>query len=317
MFDMVKRLFKRPSFLIGLLFLVGLLLASLLYSWLFDSHIPVPGLLKDEKGEVLPAPYSPSDYFPFGTDNFGRNLFFVILVGAKYTIGLTIIITILRIIPSVLFGLFNYFYMGKALRFVKNILDAFNYFPVALLAFLLLNWVMLWGPMMNFEDDFSISIKDSLYIYIGVLVIIGIPPLILIMTNEIEKIMGYEFIESARVLGASKWHFTWKHIKPFLLPQLVVIFLREFISVLILIAHLGLLTIFIGGRTSREDLFGRGVYMSTTNEWAGLIGSWWNFLMTTYPWITIIPVVFITLTILAAKMMLSGVMKEVSKDSRI
>ena len=313
---MALRLIKRPSFLIGFLFLAGMLFASLVYSWVFNDYIPNPDLIKDKTGQMIAPPYSPTEYSPFGTDNFGRNLLYVIVVGAKYTIGLTIIITALRIIPSLLFALFNYFYLGKALRLVKNVLDAFNYFPVTLLAFLLLNWLIIWGPMMDFEGNFPFSNTESMYIYIALLVLIGIPSLTLLLTNEIEKIMGYEFIESARVLGASKRHFIWKHIKPFLLPQLIIVFLREFITVLLLVAHLGLLDIFIGGRTAREDLFGNKEYLSATNEWAGLIGTSWNFLMTAHPWITIIPVLFITLTILAAKMMLSGLMKEVSSDKR-
>ena len=199
---------------------------------------------------------------------------------------------------------------------VKNGLDAFNYFPVTLLAYLLLKGIFIWQQRFNFAGDVSYSVADTVYLYIAVLVLIGIPPLALLLTNEIEKIMNYEFIDSARVLGASKKHFIWKHVKPFLLPQVMIVFLREFISVLLLVAHLGLLEIFIGGGVRREDLFGNKEFLSSTNEWAGLLGTSWNFVMTAHPWIAVIPVLFITLTILAAKMILAGLMKEVSSDNR-
>ena len=71
-------------------------------------------------------------------------------------------------------------------------------------------------------------------------------------------------------------------------------------------APLKLLGLFIGGYMFREDLFGKMHRISTSNEWAGLLGMWWNFLWTSYPWISFIPILFLTLLVLSAKAMMEG-----------
>jgi hypothetical protein len=43
------------------------------------------------------------------------------------------------------------------------------------------------------------------------------------------------------------------HIKPFLVPQFAVIFLKDFIQTLILMSHLAVLGISLGGSIDRED----------------------------------------------------------------
>ncbi|MCP3740502.1 ABC transporter permease subunit [Rossellomorea sp. BNER] len=272
-------------------------------------------MLRYENGKYMKPPYSPLEYPPLGTDNFNRNVLLVIMVGAKYTIGAAIIISALRVFPSVLIGLFLYFYMGKLRKIINTVIDATNYFPQTLLAFLLMIWVMKEGPLVS-PDTYSYSFEDRIVIYILILAFISIPSLSQLFSNEVKKIMSYEFIDSARVLGATKRDFVLKHIKPFIIPQIFLVFIREFIAVMLLISHLGVLGIFIGGATLSSDVFNRPVFVSLSNEWSGLLGSWWEFLWTTYPWIPFIPVVFFTLTILSAKLMLNGIIGELDHDRK-
>jgi peptide/nickel transport system permease protein len=135
-----------------------------------------------------------------------------------------------------------------------------------------------------------------------VLITFAIPTLTVLISSEINKILNYEFIESARTLGGSRYHLLMKHIKPYLLPQLFIIYFREFIQVMLLLAHLGVIGIYLGGGTSETDLFSKTKILSASNEWSGLIGTWWSFIWTTYPWIAFIPVLFFTFTISAGKL---------------
>ncbi|WP_187444890.1 hypothetical protein [Rossellomorea vietnamensis] len=127
--------------------------------------------------------------------------------------------------------------------------------------------------------------------------------------------MKKEFIDGARVLGAREFHFIKNHLRPFIVPQVYLVLIREFIATMLLISHLGMLEIFIGGFRIAEDLFNKQTFLSLSHEWSGSLGTWWQFLWTTYPWIAFIPVVFFTLTILAGKMMLVGLSKELEKSS--
>lgn len=313
---MIKRLIRNPQFLTGFIFLFGLFTASLVYYWISGDVVPKIGLLKGEDGEYLRPPYSPLEFPPLGTDNFGHDVFLLMLTGAKYTIGAALLIAFLRVVPSVLIGLAIHFYFYKMKKIFASIVDAFNYFPTTLLAFLLMQWVMMYGPLMN-PETFDYSFSDKLFIYITILVGISMPSVSLLFSNEIETIMKKQFIESAKVLGALKRHFILFHIRPYLVPQIYIVFLREFISVMILISHLGVLGIFMGGFEIETDVFDNNKMLSLSHEWSGSLGAWWEFLWTTYPWIAFIPVLFFTLTVLAAKMMLLGLTKALEEAEEI
>ncbi|MCC5800939.1 ABC transporter permease subunit [Rossellomorea vietnamensis] len=315
---MLKKLMKNPAFLTGFLFLFGMFAVSLIYYVGWGNEVPKLDLLKNEKGDFLSPPYSPLEYPPLGTDNFNRNVLFLIIVGAKYTIGAALVIMLCRVLPSVVLGLVVHFYFKPFRKIIDNIVDAANYFPPTLLSFLLLNWMLLEGPLYN-PDHFAYDFSDKTIFYLVILIVISIPSLTLLFSNEYDKIMKEEFIDSSKVLGATKRHYILNHIRPFILPQILLVSIREFIIIMLLIAHLGVLKIFVGGAVIDEDLFQNPVLVSLSYEWSGLLGGWWQYLWTTYPWISFIPVVFFTLTILSAKLMLIGatrVLESVGQDKR-
>jgi peptide/nickel transport system permease protein len=64
------------------------------------------------------------------------------LIGAKYTIAAALIVTFLRVFPSIWIGLFIHFFLQKLERPIKSIADALNYFPMTLFAFFLLNVIL-------------------------------------------------------------------------------------------------------------------------------------------------------------------------------
>lgn len=312
--DLIKRLFKRKMFLGGFGVIVGLFTASLLYFFWTGDRIPVTPLLFNESGKPLHAPYSGTLYPPLGTDEFGRDIAIVMLVGAKYTIGAAFLITVLRVAPALLIGVFLQFFAKRLKRPLKSIADSIHYFPVTLLAFLLLNWVSLEGVLMQQEVPSS---GIQIFLYTLVLSVIFIPLNSVLIANEVELIYRKEFIECSKTLGAGKWRILTKHIRPFLVPRLFIIFIREFIQTLILMAHLGILRIFIGGTVFKTNLFDMSKAVSPTSEWAGTLGLWWDFLWTSYPWIAFIPILLLTGLVLAAKAMMDSLEDALASEERM
>jgi len=310
----VDIVFRSKLFLFGFSIISILLLASILYSLVFHDQIPIAPILYDSSGKQIPAPYSWSVYPPLGVDNFGRNIALVMLVGVKYTILAGIVITMLRVIPSIFFGFIIHFYLHKIERPIKYIADSINYFPTTLLVFLLLGW--LSKERISYGES-PLSFWGLIFIYILVLSIVSIPSVSVLIANEIRLINKMEFIECSRTLGASSGRIIRKHIKPFLVPQLFIISIREFIQTLILMAHIGVLGIFLGGYEYKEDIFGGSQLLTQSNEWAGAIGMWWYYLWTIYPWIAYIPVVLMTLLIIATKCILDGLQHVLSTDERV
>ena len=312
--SITKRAFRNKLFLFGFIIISVLMLASILYFLVYDDRIPTAPLLMDSSGKPLPAPYSGILYPPFGTDNFGRNIAIVMLVGAKYTILAAIAITLIRVVPSILLGYVIHFYIEKFKKPLKYMADSINYFPVTLFAFLILNWVSFEGILM--EESFY-SFWELVLIYILVLSVFFIPFNSVLIANEVQLISKMEFIECSRTLGGNTWHIISKHIKPFIVPKLYLILLKEFMQSLIVMAHLGVLKVFIGGITFKEDLFGSSRPVSPSSEWAGTLGMWWSFLWTSYPWISLIPIILLTVLILAAKCILDGLQHVLSTDERV
>lgn len=303
--NIFKSLIRNKLFMSGFSIISLMLLCSLIYWLLYNDQIPSTEILTDDQGNMIKPPYNWFLYPPLGTDEFGRNILVVMIVGFKYTIFAAILITLIRVIPSIFFGLGIHYYLSKFERPIKSLADSINYFPLTLLAFLFLSYMNIEGLMM--EDPSVPSFWERVGLFILLLSIIFIPSNSVLIANEVKKINSMEFIDSSRTLGASTFHIISKHIRPFLVPQLYIILIREFIQTLLLMSHLGVLNIFIGGAIRKTNLFGTPKLASQTDEWTGLLGMWWDYLWTSYPWITIIPVIAFTVLILSAKGMLEGI----------
>jgi peptide/nickel transport system permease protein len=303
---MIKSFILNKSLLFGVSFILTLFLSSLFYYLKYDDYIPQPGIeiRYTDEGQLLRSPYTPIVHPPFGTDPKGRDLFFIILVGAKYTIGAAFLITFCRILIGLILGTALSLYAPKFLKVVSNTSNSLSFFPFSILCFFLLNWVLVHDFL--YDGIFTFSLIERVLIMILVLTIFAVPTLTVLFASEINKILSYDFIESSRILGGSKLHVLKNHIKPYLLPQVFIIYFREFTQVMLLLAHLGIIGIFLGGGTPETDLFFKTKIISASNEWSGLIGTWWSFIWTTYPWIAFIPVLFFTITILAGKLIVLG-----------
>ncbi|MBY6036783.1 hypothetical protein KUV80_08965 [Fictibacillus nanhaiensis] len=63
---------KNYKFWIGFSMIFGLILSSLIFSVLFDSHVRQVQILYDDHMEMIGiAPFEPSFMFPMGTDPLG------------------------------------------------------------------------------------------------------------------------------------------------------------------------------------------------------------------------------------------------------
>ncbi len=300
------RVLRNKSFMTGFLFIFLTLMGSLIYGWFFDNHIPVAELRFTEDGVKSP-PFSPWEYPPFGTNNLAQSLFHILLIGAKYTLGVAFLIAGLRFVLSFVWGTISELYAPKLNQWSRPFLEAFYYYPVTLIAYLMLYWVLFADGQFNGVDsEFTYGFGARIIIEVMVLTLAAVPITSLTISEEVNQILKKEFMDSVQILGGSRRHILMKHVLPFLKPQLVIIFLREMIQVLILLAHLGILGIFFGGGAMKEDLFKNLVFVSLSNEWSGIIGNNFRFLFTTYWWIAICPIFLLTLTVLAFKLMLEG-----------
>ncbi|PHG23174.1 peptide ABC transporter permease [Bacillus wiedmannii] len=288
MWQVVKR---DVRFWIGITFLSVLMIVSIGYTVFFDGNIRELTMMYNEKGELEAAPFSPSSKFWFGSDVKGRDLVQLIIEGAKWTVGASVIIAILRVIVGGGVGLLLGMYGKRSFPVISSFFDPFSIVPMVMISYFMLNKVL------TFDSGAEVvPLYLRVIFQIIVLVFLAVPTVMLYVAREVKRIKKEEFMLAATVLGGSKWQRLKRHIWPHMLPPFLLLVAQQFVSVLLLLLHLGLLKLFFGGTI----LFGLDAD-SVTKEWTGLIGQNYRHL-TTHTWIVLIPIAFYSITILAGNL---------------
>ncbi|SCC28958.1 peptide/nickel transport system permease protein [Fictibacillus enclensis] len=295
----------QPLFVAGFCIIGSILALSLIHNYAFGNEIPQTQVIyaKDGFNALGRAPFEPSSRFWFGTDQFGFELLYKIASGAKYTIGLAFFISLARLLLSFAGGYLFFIMNQRVKEWLKGLVDSTHYIPVALLCYFILNAVVLSEGMTFWQ-------KGTFYILI--LTLVAVPAVSVMIGSEMELISYREFVTSAKVLGGSRFHVFSRHILPHTLPKLWFIYIQQIMYVLILFAHLGLLQIFFGGTVLEEyTVFGGDLLpKSMSNEWSGLIGSYYRQMMLR-PYLLIIPVLFFAVSIFGVNLMLEGLKRTI------
>ncbi len=124
--------------LIGAAIIIGLFLFSFAHSIFMDNVIPKANPSLQEAGSVGSPPYPPSSYHWFGTDKRGNDLFFMLVSGAKYTIGIAAAVTFMRMIFGYAAGYIISGINPRLRVLLESCAEGFRYIPATLFCFVLL-----------------------------------------------------------------------------------------------------------------------------------------------------------------------------------
>ncbi|MED1510548.1 ABC transporter permease [Bacillus proteolyticus] len=288
MWQVVKR---DVRFWLGVTFLSVLMLVSIGNTVFFDGNIRELTMMYNEKGELEAAPFSPSSKFWFGSDEKGRDLFQLIIEGAKWTVGASIVIAILRVVIGGTIGLLLGMYSKRSFSVISSFFDPFSIIPMIMISYFMLHEVLMFE---SGEEAAPFHLRVTFQVV--VLACLAVPTVMLYVAQEVKRIKNEEFMLAATVLGGSKWQRLKRHVWPHMLPSFLLLVAQQFVSTLLLLLHLGLLELFFGGTI----IFGTEAD-SVTKEWTGLIGQ--NFRhLTTHTWIVLIPIAFYSMTILSGNL---------------
>jgi peptide/nickel transport system permease protein len=201
-----------------------------------------------------------------GTDNFGRNILYRVMAGAKYTL-LTALATVAgsAVIGSAL-GMFSGFSGGLLDEAVIRLLDVLASFPGILLALL---FVSLMG--------------NSPGTLVVALLILFTPGFTRIMRNGMLRYKTRDFVLLARVAGISYPRIIFAHIFPNLLPSLLST------------SVLGLSNAILAESTM--SYLGLGI-QPPVPSWGRMLAESQTFLFNA-PWCALVPGFMIMLTVLA------------------
>jgi peptide/nickel transport system permease protein len=269
---------------------------SFYHHFVMDNEIYENQIIYEGITPVDRAPFEPSSDYWFGSDRMGADLFYQIISGAKYTLGIALVASMLRIFLSFLGGVLL-LSAGKFLPIFKGLGQSFYYIPSALLIFFIV------GPIITSEQ---ITFWEKAMFQIMLIVLIAVPNTAILIKEEINLIQQNEFITSAKLMGGSRVRILFKHIMPHLWPRLVLMYVQQVIAVLLILAHLGILGVFFGGTIYREYGMEFTIPVSVSNEWSGLLGGYYAQLRLA-PWLVFFPVLSFAAVIMAFNFMAEGI----------
>ena len=193
-----RRLKKNKGAMFGIAFLLLLVLATIVASFIFDYDKDIIAMTKDR---FLP----PSWEHPFGTDNMGRDIFKRVLYGAKYSLVLSFGATALGLAVGLFFGAIAGYYGGAVDNIIMRFTDIFYSIPYIMLAVVV---VSLLGTSMA-----SLLIAMALGSFAG---------FARIARASIMTVREMEYVESGYAIGLPTWKIILKHIIPNCLSPIIV-----------------------------------------------------------------------------------------------
>ena len=195
--DAWLRLKKDKMAMAGLCFIVFLMLLALIGPML--SSI---GYADQDFNNVNAGP---SYEHWFGTDSLGRDLFIRVLYGARISLSIGLIASLINLVIGVLYGGISGLMGGKVDRIMMNIVDVLYSVPTLLYVILLM--VVFKPGLLNI----FIALGISYWLQMA-----------RIVRGQVLSIKEQEFVLAAISMGASKWRLLTKHLIPNAVGSIVV-----------------------------------------------------------------------------------------------
>ncbi|PET40705.1 peptide ABC transporter permease [Bacillus sp. AFS001701] len=285
--------------IIGSFIILGLITFSFIYTYFIKDTIkPAPALLYNAEGKLIDTyGYPPSWKYLFGVDRFGRDVFWMVIDGAKYTLSIAIVVGLMRVIFGGLLGAFFGFMNQRLLKIIEPILNAFRFVPAVIIIF----------PFFEKLNDVPEAVKEkTIAIQISLLIIISIPVLINSIGEEVRDFLKNDFITSSRVIGARNGWIRRKHVIPYLRSRILLLFVQQTIQTLFLLTQLGVFKLFIGGVKVLYLDLGIDRPMSQANEWSAMIGA--NYIeLSIDSWVIVGPSIAFIVSIFAFNLIKLGI----------
>lgn len=185
--------------LVGLAFIVVLIVVAIFLPWI-SPHDPYRVALNEQ---FLP----PSWTFWLGTDNFGRDVLTRILYGARISLLVGTVPSLISLVIGAAMGIVSGYIGGKTDAVIMRVADMMIAFPSLLLAMVVM--YTLGANLLN--------------IFIA-LALVGWASVARVVRSQTLALKGKEFIEAARANGTSRVIIMIKHIFPNVIPSLIVLF---------------------------------------------------------------------------------------------
>ncbi|SDD86787.1 ABC transporter permease [Sporomusa acidovorans] len=147
----------------------------------------------------------PSAAHWFGTDSLGRDLFIRVLYGARISLSIGVVASLINLTIGVIYGGLAGFLGGRVDRIMMNIVDIL--YGIPLLLYVILLMVVLKPGLTN------------IFIALGIAYWLGMAR---IVRGQILSLKHQEYVLAARTLGAGTWRILFRHLLPNSLGPIII-----------------------------------------------------------------------------------------------
>ena len=216
-----------PWFAIGLFAFFALLFVAL-----FGERIAPyePIFFTVNRGD-LQRPFAPGEVYPLGSDVLGRDLFSLVLAGARATLLIAVIAGLARVVSGLIIAVIASWW--RPVRVVADTLaELISAVPATLIAVLIV--------LIFIRGDAQAPI------FVAALLVTGWAGPYRVARVELTRLGSSLFSESAAALGVHRVPLFVRHHLPHLIPILAVSTAQQSVASLVAVAELGVLGIVVG-----------------------------------------------------------------------
>lgn len=194
-----KRLLKNRSAVAGLI-IITLFIALALCADLIADYETV--VIAQDIGQRLQPP---SAQHWFGTDNYGRDIFARVVHGARMSLTIGIVSTLISVFFGGILGALAGFYGGKVDNLISRVMEALMCIPAILMALCI---IAALGPSLI---NLMIAITVS-----------QVPGFTRLIRSVIMTLRDADYVEAARSCGTSDARIIYRHIIPNAIGPIIV-----------------------------------------------------------------------------------------------
>jgi ABC-type dipeptide/oligopeptide/nickel transport system permease subunit len=216
--ELFFRRFREDKFaLAGIVFLILLILAAI-FAPLVCSLVGAPGPYSADQSalDLFGQPTGPSSAHLFGVDQIGRDVFARTLYGARVSLVVAGVSTVITTVFGVFCGLFAGYYRGWVDTLVSRTVDAWLAIPYLLLA------IGLASACSFGTGCLGGLIKPGVPVVIAVIALTSWTYPARIIRGQVLSLREKEFVDAARSLGASNFRIIVKELLPNLTAPIIV-----------------------------------------------------------------------------------------------
>ena len=195
--DAWNRLLKNRMAMVGLVFVLIVVLAAVLAAWVAPYHY------KETDFKDIRKP--PSAEHLMGTDKLGRDVFSRIIWGAQVSVTVAVVGSLTALVIGLTYGSISGYLGGRIDNYMMRFVDVMYAFPTIL--FIILIMVVLGPGLVN------------IFIGIGA---VGWMSMARLVRGQFLSLKEKEFVEAARMIGASDIEIIARHLLPNSLGPIVV-----------------------------------------------------------------------------------------------